>query len=180
VKARLAALATLIALAWWMSPAPASSSPEPVSVSISRSWAHVQVGQRLAFTTLVRNNGSRPLTGLVAHLNVVSLRPDVYVDPEDWSAPRTQYLPPVGAHAAADLRWTVQAVNEGDIDLYVAVTRRHGTDRVVSSAALRVMASAQRILDPAGALPVTLGVPAALVLLMVVAAVRRRGRSVTR
>ena len=174
MKALLAALLALITSA---SPAFASSTTvDPVSVSISRSSAQLQVGQRLAFTTLVRNNGSRPLTGLVAHLNVVSLRPDVYVDPEDWSSQRTQYLAPVAPHRAATLQWAVQAVNEGDIELYVAVTAQHGTDRVVSSDALRVLATARRMLGPAGALPVILGVPAAVALIMMVAAVRRRRR----
>ena len=184
MRALLAALVSVVALAAPAAAAPvfaSSRAPHAVSVSISRSTAHVQVGQRLAFTTLVRNFGSRPLTGLVAHLNVVSLRPDVYVDPEDWSAQRTQYLSPVAPHTATTLQWTVQAVNEGDLVLYVAVTTKRGTDRVVSSHALRVLATARRVLNPAGVLPVVLGVPAALAVLMVVGqARRRRGRSLTR
>jgi hypothetical protein len=116
------------------------------------------------------------MSGLVAHLNIVSLDRSVYVDPEDWSSQRTQYLAPVAPHRAATLQWAVQAVNEGDIELYVAVTAQHGTDRVVSSDALRVLATARRMLGPAGALPVILGVPAAVALIMMVAAVRRRRR----
>jgi hypothetical protein len=179
MKALLAVLTSLVVLA---SPAAAAPRPaDPVTVLISRSSAHVQVGQHLGFTTRVRNNGSRPLTGLVAHLNVVSLRPDVYVDPEDWSSRRTQYLAPVAPHAGATLRWTVQAVNAGEIELYVAVTTQHGTDHVVSSNAVRVLATARHILDPAGVLPVIVGVPAGLALLMTAGAIRRRrARSVTR
>jgi hypothetical protein len=179
MKALLAALVGVLALG---SPALASSrAADPVSVSISRTSVRVQVGQRLGFTTRVRNDGSRPLTGLVAHLNVVSLRPDVYVDPEDWSTQRTQYLRPVAPHTATNLHWTVQAVNPGDIELYVAVTSRHGTEHVVTSHAFRVLATARRILDPAGALPIVVGVPAALALLITGVRIRRqRGRPLTR
>ena len=58
---------------------------------------------------------------LIAHLNVLSLRSGVYIDPEDWSSNRTRYLPPIPAGGSLTLTWRLQAVNAGSIGVYVAV-----------------------------------------------------------
>ena len=63
----------------------------------------------------------------MAHLNVLDLRGDVYVDPEDWSTARTKYLDPIPAGGSTSVTWGGQAVNSGRIGLYVAVLDRSGT-----------------------------------------------------
>ena len=49
----------------------------------------------------------------MAHLNVLDLRGDVYVDPEDWSTARTKYLDPIPAGGSTSVTWGGQAVNSG-------------------------------------------------------------------
>jgi hypothetical protein len=170
----LGLVAVLVVLVSPTAPAAPASPPNPVAVTMSRSTMQDRVGDRFAFTTQVRNHSARPLEGLVAHLNIVSMASDVYVDPEDWSSQRTRYLPTLPAHGTIDLPWTVQAVNDGRFVLYVAVTTRHGSDRVVSSGTLRLTTTARHTLGAGGVLPVALGVPGLLVLLMLGVGARRR------
>ena len=129
---------------------------------------------RFSFTSTVRNRGMAP--ALIVHLNVLSRDPSVYVDPEDWSSARTRYLT-VPTGGIANLRWTLRAVNSGSFVVYVAVMSQDGSGPIAVSGPLRVHLAERRTLDPGGALPLTVGVPAALAALLVgrsLAARRRR------
>lgn len=176
MKAALVALLVLVGAA---APAVASTEPavDPVTVSIDRSSMDTRVGQRISFGSTVRNNGDGPATDLVAHLNVLSADPGVYVDPEDWSGQRTIYLRPLPAHSSVRLPWRVQVVNDGRFLVYVAVTARDGKAPVVASNGLELSATARRSLDAGGVLPVALGAPGLVVLLLVGSIVRRRRRA---
>ena len=61
-----------------------------VTVSVDRTVVATKLGQKFVFHSRIENPGPKPASGLVAHLNVLSLRPGVYVDPEDWSTSRTR------------------------------------------------------------------------------------------
>jgi ABC-2 type transport system permease protein len=135
---------------------------EAVTVGLSRGQVTTKIGHRFAFATTVENTGAVPLSGLVAHLNVLSDDPGVYVDPEDWSSRRTQYLPPIAPHGRLRLTWSVQAVNGGDFAVYVAVLPRHGTGAVSTSTPLRVAVAERRTLNANGVLPLVLGMPAVI------------------
>lgn len=129
---------------------------------------------RFSFTSTVRNRGMAP--ALIVHLNVLSRDPSVYVDPEDWSSAGTRYLT-VPTGGIANLRWTLRAVNSGSFVVYVAVMSQDGSGPIAVSGPLRVHVAERRTLDPGGALPLTVGVPAALAALLVgrsLAARRRR------
>ena len=164
----------IVALALAAGLAPAAAGTSPVSVRVDPTTVSTSIGQRFPLTSTVRNDGDRPVSGLVAHLNVLSLDPDVYVDPEDWSSQRTIYLDPVPAHAATRLDWTVQAVNSGRLVIYVAVTATQGTDAVAASNTLRLAVAPQRTVEAGGILPLALAMPAAVLLLTGFAGYRRR------
>lgn len=145
-----------------------------VAVGLDRSTLSTRVGERFSFTSSLRNEGERPIPGLIAHLNIVSLDPDVYVDPEDWSTSRTRYVGAISARASIPLEWTVQAVNSGRFLVYVAVAEQPALARVTSGEALQLTVAEQRTLNAGGILPLAAALPAALLVLMGLAARRRR------
>lgn len=138
------------------------ASAQAVTVELDRAQAATKIGRHFTFTTTIANTGDGPATGLVAHLNVLSEDPGVYVDPEDWSSRRTRYLPAIGAHQNLRLTWTMQAVNSGNFAVFVSVLPRHGAGTVSTSAPLRVSVAERRTLDANGVLPLVLGIPALL------------------
>jgi hypothetical protein len=166
-------LSIALALMWLLLVAPAQAAG-PVSVTLDQSHLETSVGDRFSVTSTVRNDTGHELSGLVAHLNVLSTMPQVYVDPEDWSSHRTAFLPTVPAHSTTQVDWQVQVVNEGEFVLYVAVTSTTGAAYVDVSPGLRLTSTAQRRLDAAGVLPTVLGVPAVVTVLLTLAGVRRR------
>jgi hypothetical protein len=153
---------------------PSSASPAAVSVEIRPTRISTTIGTDLRFVSVLRNDGDQPVPGLVAHLNVFSLDPDTYVDPEDWSASRTRYLPALPAGGSNQIDWTIQAVNSGRFVIYVAVSAEQGSDLVTASNVLRMSAAARRTIDAGGVVPIAVAVPGGVLVLMAVAAGRRR------
>jgi hypothetical protein len=157
--------------------APPEASNE-VALELDRTALSVRIGQRFTVTSTLRNTGSRPMPAAIAHLNILSIDPGVYVDPEDWSTRRTSYLGVLDAGASVRRTWDVQAVNGGRFLVYVALSSGQATgtggDEVSGSNALRLTVHQQRTLDAGGVVPLAVAMPAAVLLPMVLAAARRR------
>ena len=75
--------AVIVALVLVAALTPASAGTSPVSVQVDPTTVSTSIGQRFRLTSTVRNDSDRAVSGLVAHLNVLGLEPEVYVDPED-------------------------------------------------------------------------------------------------
>ena len=147
-------------------------------MSSDRAAVATQLGHAFVIRSTISNSAASPAAGLIAHLNVLSLRGDVYVDPEDWSSQRTRYLPPIPAHGSTTLTWKLDAVNAGDVGVYVAVLPgARAAAEPTAGPVVRVTIADRRTLDAGGILPLALGIPALLGLLaLAVRLARRRAR----
>jgi LPXTG-motif cell wall-anchored protein len=153
----------------------APSAGASLAVKLDQSSVSTRIGEKFHFSSTVRTLGPQPVPDVVAHLNIVSLDPSVYVDPEDWSSHRTRYFGTFGAGEARRVEWTVQAVNSGRFVVYVAVVDRDGQGSVTASNPLATTVAQKRRLNSGGVVPLALGIPGLLGLGFVV--VRRRRRS---
>jgi hypothetical protein len=172
---RLLALLALLVTA--LAPARAAAAPG-ISVSVDRTTIATRLGLSFVFHSTITNRGSAPFTNLIAHLNVLSLNGDVYVDPEDWSSHRTRYLPPIPAGHTAQITWKLSAVNAGHLGVYIAAIPRRAPGIAPSvSPTVRVTIADRRTLDSGGILPLAIGPPILLGLLTVIVKVGRRRRS---
>jgi hypothetical protein len=124
-------------------------------ITFDRTDVSVGVGDRFTLTSTLRvASGS-----MIAHLNVVSLTSDVYVDPEDWSSNRTQSVP---LTSPGRLTWPIQAVNAGTFDIYVVLITTAPTavtQPLLVSAPVRVSVANRSTINAAGALPVVVAMP---------------------
>jgi hypothetical protein len=168
VRRALVALAVALALCVWV-PAAAATAPR---IAIDRGSVSVRLGKSFAFTSTLAVGA--PGTGpLVAHLNVVSLDPATYVDPEDWSSHRTRYLGPIAAGESRSIRWSVKAVSAGTMAIYVTAVPAGGSGPIAVGPPLRVEVADRRTLNSGGVVPLALAVPAVVIALGIAA--RRRG-----
>ncbi len=168
---RRALLAAVAACLFVPSPALAA-----VRVAVDRAHISTKLGHTFGFTTTIRNDGAAPAKGLIAHLNVLSLRPGTYVDPEDWASRRTRYLGGIPAHGSRMVRWKLEAVNHGSFGVYVAVLPESGRlGEPVVGPAVTVAVAERKTLNSGGILPLALGIPALLGTLAL--GVRRRRRT---
>jgi hypothetical protein len=154
--------------------APAEAAAPPISIDVDRTTIRTDLGQTFSIRTTIRNEGSAPATGLVAHLTVFSLRPGVFVDPEDWTTTRVRYLPPVPAGGSTTLPWRVTAVHSGSIGIYVGVVPSSGAGRPIVAPTVRAEVATRKTVDAGGVVPIALSVPAVVVVLIVAVAIQRR------
>jgi hypothetical protein len=152
-----------------------AARPSPLlSVTVDRTEIATQLGGKFAFASTITNDGPATVSGLIAHLNVLSLRDGVYVDPEDWSSQRTHYLDPLPAGGSTTIAWHVHAVNDGVLGLYVAVLPERGVGLPPpTSPLIRLTVAGKKTLNSGGILPLALGIPALVGLLTLGVRLRR-------
>jgi uncharacterized membrane protein len=170
-------LAALLPAAVMASAGGASAGAEagglPVTVTLDRDAVDAGPGEKVSFESTIENTGSEPLADLVAHMNILTTDPSVYVDPEDWSAERTQYLDELGPGESATLSWSVQAVTSGPLLLFVSVTSPT-SDAVSSGGPIKFTVGGQRVVNAGGVLPLVVWMPAGVLALFGATLVRRR------
>jgi len=143
-----------------LSGAPAARAASAVTVTIDRTSVSTRIGHTFVFHSTIANRGAAPARRLVAHLNIVDLSGNVYVDPEDWSSHRTRYLQPIPAGGSTTMAWKLNAVNAGTIGVYVAVLPRSGAPvRPTTGPTVHVSIRERRTLNSGGILPLALGIP---------------------
>jgi hypothetical protein len=167
---RLGALLLMVAAA--LSISAARVSPE-VTVDLDQDALTVGPGAKVRFESTIANQSERSMSGLVAHLSILSSDAGVYVDPEDWSARRTQYVDELAPGSEKTLTWEVRAVTAGPMVLYVGVSQPN-THVVAASATLNMTVSGNRAVQATNALPLIVGVPAFVVLLLGLVGLRSR------
>jgi hypothetical protein len=171
VRVMLAASAVALGLAAVVH---AASSPAGISATVDRARVSTDLGNTFVFRSTIVNHGPAA-DGVIAHLNIVSLKGDVYVDPEDWSTHRTRYLGSVGAGGSQTITWRLKAVSSGSFGVYVAVLRRGGADRPpVTAPLVAVQVAGRKTLNAGGILSVALAVPACIGVFTLGLRLRRR------
>lgn len=167
----------LVAVVVAMLLAPATAAQDGnIAVTVTPERIATELGGKFAFTSTITNNGATDAQGLIAHLNVLSLRNGIYVDPEDWSTNRTRYLDPLPPGGSTTIRWGMQAVNDGDFGIYVAVLPESGAPiPPTTGPTIHLDVAERKTLNAGGIVPLVLGIPAALGLLALGVRIRRRG-----
>ncbi len=150
-----------------------SADAPPVTISLDRREVSVGVGERFVLTSTVSSQAAEPLTGLIAHIDIVGIDPQRYVDPEDWSPERTMFLEPLTSRSSVRTVWEVQAVDSGPLLVWVTASRPGG-EGVAISAPLHLMVGEHIDVNAGGVLPVVVGVPAVLCAFLAAMAWRRR------
>jgi hypothetical protein len=155
----------------------AGAASNDVSIMVDRSGISTQLGHKFVVRTTIANHASTATGSLIAHLNVLSLRSGVEVDPEDWSTRRTRYLGTIPAGKSRTITWRVHAITTGRLALYVAVLPQAGSNRPPTiGPAVQLVVAERDTLNSGGILPLALGVPALLGLMAGGAHLARRRR----
>lgn len=153
-----------------------AAAADGVSVQVSRTRIETKLGEKFEFRSTILNRGSTAVSGLIAHLNILSLRNGPYVDPEDWSTSRTRYLGTIPAGGSTTITWHMQSVNAGTFGVYVSVLPQSGAARPPTSGpTIHLAVASRRTLNSGGILPLALGIPAFLGLLTLGIRFRRGG-----
>ena len=169
-------MAVVVAAAGGLPASGAESAPsgdQSVVVELDQNRLDAGPGEKLSFESTIRNTGDAPMSGYVAHLNILTTDASVYVDPEDWSPKRTQYLDELAPGDSTTLTWNVQAITSGPLILFVSVTSPDSA-KVTSSGPLNLTVGGRRVVNAGGVLPLVMWMPAGVLLLLGATFARRR------
>jgi hypothetical protein len=154
-------LLALSALALGPAAAATAAGAAGLSATVARTQISTELGRTFVVRSRISNHGTAGAGGVIVHLNVLSLRAGVYVDPEDWSTHRTRYLGRVARGGSTTISWRLKAVDSGTFGVYVAVLRPNGGARPpVTTQLVSVAVAGRKTLNAGGILWVALGVPA--------------------
>lgn len=179
----VALIVTVISLPF-LAASPASAqtdAPTPlVEIFIDKAYLEVKTGDSNEFKTVVQYNGSQQSAPMVVAMNIVNLGNGDPVDPEDWSPIRTQTIESLDPGASTELTWTINAILSGDYMAYMTVIPNPSgskeTSQPVSSPGIHLVIAAYSPLNPGGVLPVALGMPIGLTMILGLQNFLRYGR----
>lgn len=143
---------------------PVAASEPSLGIATSAVWFQTDTGDIRNFTTTITNDGAVRSASLIAAMNIVNIGSGAPVDPEDWSPARAQRVEPLDPGESVTLNWTLFSILEGDYMVYVvAIPEPDGpkTSAVpVSGPGLHLSVRGVSQYNPAGILPLSLGIPA--------------------
>jgi hypothetical protein len=149
-----------------------------LQISIDTTYKIIKTGDSVDFTTEVLYGGEGISPEIVVAMNIVNLGIGDPVDPEDWSPERTQSIEPMEAGESVTLEWTVRAILDGDYLVYMVVLPApespEATSQPIASTGIHLTVNPYTQLNPGGVLPLAIGMPLGLSLLLTFSTWRRR------
>lgn len=150
------------------SPAPAFASPASMpqarlSVALSPAPdnpASPQMGDRLAFSTVIRNDDTVPVDGVIAWISLVQTDrgKEQPVDLEDWSAHKAVTAAGLAPGQAIQTDWPMRLIQSGHYRVVVSAASRTGTT-LAASPFVDFTVRTKPVVESGRVLPVALGMP---------------------
>lgn len=130
--------------------------------------ASPQMGDNLSFHTIIRNDGSAPVDGMIAWINLLQIDSsnEQPVDLEDWSAHKAITAASLPPSQMIESDWPIRLIQAGDYRVFVSVVSREGQTLTVSPFA-DFSVRRKAVVESARILPVALGLPALIALAMI-------------
>lgn len=153
--------AILLATGIAISACPASA--QSLSVDLQPSGgnpASPQMGDNLSFHTVIRNDGSAPVDGLLAWISLVQIDrgKEQPVDLEDWSAHKAITAASLAPGQMLETDWPMRLIQAGNYRVVVSAVSRDSTGLVASPFAGFTVRQ-KPVVESQRVLPVALGLP---------------------
>ena len=145
----------------------------PLSISIDTTYKTIKTGDTVGFKTTTTNNSGEASPRMFVAMNIINLAKDGDpVDPEDWSPKRTQAIAPLAGGQSATQSWSIHAIQDGNYMVYMVLVpdpnSSQSTSQPVVSTGIHMTVAPFASLNPEKILPLVLGMPIGLTLLMIV------------
>jgi len=154
-------------------PARALDNETALNISIDITYKTIKTGDTVNFNTTVTNSGTEESPPMFVAMNIINLAKDGDpVDPEDWSPERTQAIESLAANQSDTQAWSIHAILDGDYMVYMVLVPEpdgaQSTSQPVVSSGIHITVTPFASLNPGGVLPLALGMPVGLTLLLFV------------
>lgn len=150
----------------------------PLSVDLTPATtnpASPQMGDHLAFKTVIRNTGTNAVDGVIAWISLVQVDPgkEQPVDLEDWSAHKAVTEHVLAPGAAITTEWPMRLIQSGHYRVVVSAVTRNGAELTPSSFA-DFAVRPKAVVESSRVMPVAAGVPLLVGAFLLLSLRRRR------
>jgi hypothetical protein len=127
-----------------------------------------RMGDTLAFHAVIRNDGRRPVTAVIAWISLLEVDPgkEQPVDLEDWSAQKAVTLPRIAPGQTSETEWHLRLIQSGNYRVAVmAAAAGNALDRnfgPVASPFVAFTVASKPAVETGRVLPIASGVPLAI------------------
>jgi hypothetical protein len=167
--------ALLVALLYlcnaWSAPLEVTLAPDP------QNPPSPQMGDRVKFLSTIENKGTTPALGVVAWISLVQVDPgrEQPMDLEDWSAHKAVTQAEIAPGQRVEVEWPMRLIQAGSYRVLIIAVERNAP-RAVTSPFVDVQIRSKPVVQSQRILPVALGVPLLLAVLLLLSLARRRRR----
>jgi hypothetical protein len=140
----------------------------PLSITLepaTKNPASPEMGDRLSFHTVIRNDGTQPVDGLIAWISLVQTDKgkEQPVDLEDWSAHKVVTASSLAPGQTLETNWPMRLIQAGTYRVVVSAVSRDGAGLTASPFAdftvrQKPVVESRRVLPVALGLPLLIGV----------------------
>lgn len=164
MRFRAVALAVIVACA------AAGAHAAPLAIELAPSAtnpASPQMGDRLSFDSVIRNDGTTPVEGVIAWISLVQIDKgkEQPVDLEDWSAHKAVTIPTLAPGGRFRTDWPMRLIQAGNYRVVISAVSRDGPGLSASPFA-DFSVREKPVVESARVLPVAFGLPGFLALLL--------------
>lgn len=141
----------------------ASAWAAPLSVDLKAAPSNPvspQMGDNLSFHTVIRNDGSIPVDGLIAWISLVQIDKgkEQPVDLEDWSAHKAVTAASLAPGKTLETDWPMRLIQSGTYRVVVSAVSRSG-DNLTASPFADFTVRQKPVVESQRVLPVAIGIP---------------------
>jgi hypothetical protein len=122
-------------------------------------------GDYVTVKSEIMNTGVQPVVNVITYLSLVDNENKLPVDLEDWSAEKGVYIPIIKAGKTMPLNFKIHFVKAGDYSLIVIASAQK-TETPIVSRMIHFHVSPKINLNPGKILPVAIGMPLLLLLIL--------------
>ena len=137
------------------------------TLHMDKTSAKITAGDWVSFHAILNNNTETTPENLVAHLNIAALIKGQYVDPEDWSTKRTQYLSAIQPGQTVKIPWKVHALIEGKFAVFVTLISDNPSFTNIVSQPLLIQVTPDKILPLNEVIPIIVLIPFLSLMLLI-------------
>lgn len=155
-------------------PLGAQPLPPPLAIDVlSATPLNGKAGDYVTVKAQISNIGNKPLNDITTYLSLMDRDNKMPVDLEDWSVEKGLYIETIEAQQALPLEWKIHLIKSGSYSLLIlAVTPSSPIPPV--SVITQFTVTPKRNLNPGHVLPVALGAPLLLTLILLLLSYKRR------
>jgi hypothetical protein len=130
-------------------------------------------GEYVTVNAQITNTSSIPIQNIITYLSLVDNENKLPVDLEDWSAEKGLFIGTIGIGQTLPLNWKIHFVKAGKYSLTI-IAVVEGKDKPETSSITQFNVSPKHNLNPGQVLPVALGEPFVIGLLLLIINSRRK------